>query len=148
MNTIDQISKWIKEINPNYNPFLPPRIHPYNRNCGSCAFAVECRLNGQVNAVATSTNIGTDVAMEDATGKKCEYMPLEDIEKKLHDLGAGSHLIVGINRHPTPFGSPQAGHWFNAFYDGNKIYTVDGQCGEILDWPYDYGDISEWCALV
>lgn len=146
--SIDQISSWIKEINPHYNPFLPPKIHPYNRNCGSCAYAVECRLNGQEDAVATSTNIGTDPAMENVTGKKCEYMPLGDIEKKLRDMGAGSHLIVGINRHPTPFGRPQAGHWFNAYYDGNRIYTVDGQCGEIFDWPHDYGDISEWCALV
>ena len=147
-SSIDQVSSWIKDINPNYNPFLPPSAHPYNRNCGSCAFAVESRLNGNNSAVASSENIGTDPAMEAATGKTCEYMSVSDIEKKLHDMGPGSHLIVGINRHRTPFGRPQAGHWFNAFYDGNKVYTIDGQCGEIFDWPHDYGDISEWCALV
>ena len=63
-------------------------------------------------------------------------------------MGPGSHLIVGINRYPTPWGSPRAGHWFNAYYDGEKIYTLDGQSGDVLDWPYDYGDISEWCALI
>ena len=63
--------------------------------------------------------------------------------------GHGARIIhVGINRKRTPLGKPQAGHWFNAYYDGQNIYTIDGQSGEILDWPYDYGDISEWCAMV
>ena len=34
------------------------------------------------------------------------------------------------------------------FFDGENFYTIDGQSGEILDWPYDYGDVTEWCALV
>lgn len=123
-------------------------FHPYNRNCGSCALAVENRMNGQKDAVAKKINIGTDDAMETATGKTCKYMPLDDIEKILKSMGAGSHLIVGINRKPTPFGKPQAGHWFNAYYDGNRIYTVDGQCGKIFDWPHEYGNISDWCVLI
>jgi hypothetical protein len=100
------------------------------------------------NAVASSTNIPTDAAMEQATGKKCVYMSVQDIENHLISQGAGSHLIVGINRHPTPWGKNQAGHWFNAYYDGKKIYTVDGQSGKVYDWPHDYVDISAWCALV
>lgn len=85
-NSIDQISSWIKEINPYYNSFLPPKIHPYNRNCGSCAYAVECRLNGQCDAVATRRNIATDSAMEDVTGRKFVYMPLGEIETKLYNM--------------------------------------------------------------
>ena len=117
-------------------------------NCGSCAFAVETRLSGGEDLVATRNNIASDGAMEEATGKTCVYMPREEIEQYLRYMGAGSHLIVGINRGPTPDGTPQSGHWFNAFFDGEKFYTIDGQCGEILDWPYDYGYISEWCALI
>lgn len=145
---LDEINGWIKDINPNYNPYLPPQMHPYNRNCGSCAFAVWNRLNGQKDIVASAHNIGTDEAMENVTRKKCKYMPLQSIEEILRSRGPGSHMIVGINRHPTPFGRPQAGHWFNAFYDGERIYTIDGQCGMIYEWPHDYGDISEWCALI
>ena len=89
----------------------------------------------------------TDEGMEQATGKKCVYMSVDKIAEHLRGMGAGSHLIVGINRR-GPDGKPMTGHWFNAFYDGEKIYTIDGQSGEIMDWPHDYGHVSEWCALV
>ncbi len=147
--SVDAINGWIKDINPNYHsPFIPPGKNPYHVNCGSCAFAVESRFQGKTDAVASAQNIGTDAGMEAATGKKCVYMSVNDIEKTLVSMGPGSHLICGINRHPTPFGKPQAGHWFNAYYDGNKVYTIDGQSGQIYDWPHDYGDVSDWCALV
>ena len=147
--SVDSINGWIKDINPNYHsPFIPPGKNPYHVNCGSCAFAVESRFQGKTDAVASAQNIGTDAGMEAATGKKCVYMSVNDIEKTLVSMGPGSHLICGINRHPTPFGRPQAGHWFNAYYDGNKVYTIDGQSGQIYDWPHDYGDVSDWCALV
>ena len=29
----------------------------------------------------------------------------------------------------------EAGHWFNAYYDGNKVYALDAQTGQILGWP-------------
>ena len=147
--SVDSINGWIKDINPNYHsPFIPPGKNPYHVNCGSCAFAVESRFQGKTDAVACAQNIGTDAGMEAATGKKCVYMGVDDIERTLVSMGPGSHLICGINRHPTPFGRPQAGHWFNAYYDGNKVYTIDGQSGQIYDWPHDYGDVSDWCALV
>lgn len=146
---ITEIAGWLKEINPNFhNPFLPPGKNPYHVNCGSCAFAVESRFLGRDDAVASAQNIGTDAGMESVTGKHCVYMSPTDIEQILINMGQGSHLICGINRHPTPFGRPQAGHWFNAYYDGNKVYTIDGQSGKVYDWPHDYGNVSEWCALV
>ena len=149
IQSIDTISGWIKEVNPNYyNPFYPPRDNPYHVNCGSCAYAVESRFQGKTDAVASVQNIGTDAGMEAATGKKCVYMSADDIKNTLINMGPGSHLICGINRHRTPSGKPQSGHWFNAYYDGSKVYTIDGQCGEVFDWPYDYGDVSAWCALV
>lgn len=142
--SIGAISQWIKNINPHYgNPFFPQS----SVNCGSCAFAVERRLSGDSTATATLVNIGTDAAMEQATGKKCTYMSVNQIEEHLRQKGAGSHLIVGINRR-LPNGKPISGHWFNAFFDGEKIYTIEGQSGEILEWPHDYGYISEWCALI
>ena len=109
---------------------------------------MDARFNGDGSAVASKNNIPTDAAMEQATGKTCRYMTVQEIEEELKSRGPGSHLIVGINRKPTPSGKSQSGHWFNAFYDGNRIYTVEGQSGNIYGWPHDYGDISEWCALV
>lgn len=116
-------------------------------NCGACAFAVEQRLSGDGSAVASLQNIPTDREMEHATGKKCRYMSPDDIASTLKMMGPESHLIAGINRkHPS--GKSIAGHWFNVFYDGEKVYTIDGQSGEIHEFPYDYGFVSEWCVLV
>lgn len=151
IETIESIGGWIKDINPNYNPYSP-KYHAYSVNCGSCAFAVEQRLSGQDRThVASSKNIGTDREMEQASGKKCVYMPVEEISQRLIQAGAGSHLIVGINREPIVIDGKKvarSGHWFNAYYDGHRIYTVEGQSGNIYEWPHDYGGISEWCALI
>ena len=149
IQSVEQVTSWLVNINPHYHDLgIPPWENPYHVNCGSCAFAVENHFLGNTEIVATSTNIGTDAGMEQATGKKCIYMSVNDIENKLKEMGPGAHLIVGINRKRTILGKPQSGHWFNAYYDGQNIYTVDGQIGQILEWPYDYGDISEWCAMI
>ena len=135
---LDEISSWIKEINPRYSPFSP-----YGANCGTCAFYVHERINGNNLGEAGPVNIArTDPQMESLTGLSCQYMSVGDIENVLRSRGPGSDLIVGINR------ANGAGHWFNAFYDGEKIYTLDGQTGKIMDWPHDYGNVTEWCALV
>lgn len=150
IQSVEQVASWLVDINPHYHDLgIPPwEENLYHNNCGSCAFAVENRFLGNSEIVATSTNIGTDAGMEQATGKKCVYMSVNDIENKLKEMNPGAHLIVGINRKRTILGTPQSGHWFNAYYDGQKIYTVDGQIGQILEWPYDYGDVSEWCAMI
>lgn len=131
-------------MNPHYgNPFFPKS----SRNCGSCALAVEKRLSGDQTAKAHLKNIGKDEEMEAATGKKCVYMSPADIEAKVKSMGAGAHVIAGINRQ-LPDGTRISGHWFNIFYDGNKLYTLDGQSGSIYGWPHDYQYISEWCIMI
>lgn len=146
VQSVQSIAGWLGSVNPNFNnPFTPQ----FRVNCGSCAFAVDSRLSSNnSNAVASAKNIPTDAAMEQATGKKCVYMSVQDITNHLTSQGAGSHLIVGINRHPTPQGKAQAGHWFNAYFDGNQIHTIDGQSGNVYAWPHDYVDVSAWCALI
>ena len=140
VHELSQIKKWLPKINPDYyNPYLPS----YKINCGACAIAVENYFSGNTNARASIINIGTDKMMELATHKKCVYMSPEKIADKLFEQGPGSHCIVGINRSGN-----QAGHWFNAYYDGNKISILDGQTGKILPWGYDYGNVTEYCALI
>ncbi len=136
---LEEIRSWIKEVNPNYSPWTP-----YGSNCGTCAYIVEKSINaGELVGEAGSVNIApTDPEMEELTGFDCVYMSVSDIENVLKSRGPGSHLIIGINRNQG------SGHWFNAYYDGEKIYTVDGQDGTISDWPRDYGNVSEWCAMV
>ena len=148
---IRTVKIWTEAINPNYKS---PRLTPaqqrvYEENCGACAFALEQHFNGQdLQIIATDKNIPTDQEMEQKTGKKCVYMAPDKIEQILYREGAGSHLIVGINRRNPITGKPATGHWFNVYYDGKKVHTVDGQSGRIYGWPHDYGNVSAWCALI
>lgn len=142
---------WAKSINPNYkNPLISPdKQRDYETNCGSCALALEQHFLGEdLLVTASSKNIPYDQDMEKATGKKCIYMEPREIEQILYRRGPGSHLIVGINRENPITKRPAAGHWFNVYYDGKNIHTVDGQTGKIYEWPHDYHNISAWCALV
>ena len=128
-----------KEINPKYKP----RSY-YSSNCGSCAIALWQRLTG-VNAAARAgrRNIApTIMDMERLTGLKAAFMEPDRIAAVLKQRGPGSHLIVGIFRNSC------RGHWFNVYYDGKEIRTLDGQTGEIYDWPHDYGDIREWFVML
>ena len=150
--SIESINKWIREVNPNYYNRSIPNHEDYHVNCGSCALAVENRLSGNNRSMqASNINIPTDELMEKATGKTCKYMSVNEISRRLKEAGPGSHFIVGINRKPIVIGGkiiPQSGHWFNVYYDGKNIYTIEGQSGNVYEWPHDYGDISEWCALI
>jgi len=133
---LEDVSDWINDINPNYDPF--DWQSPYSNNCGSCAFAVEQRLDGNTDISATSENIGTIEEMNKITGMEQVAMSPDEIKDYLVSQGPGSHGIVGIDRVSGP------GHWFNAYYDGEKVVAIDGQTGEINDWPPDYGDVTNW----
>jgi len=133
---VDDISEWLGEINPNYDPF--DWDSPYCNNCGSCAFAVQKRFEGDSNIVATSENIGTIEEMNALTGMEQVPMSPNEIADYLISQGPGACGIVGIDRVSGP------GHWFNAYYDGTKVVAIDAQTGQISDWPPDYGDVTNW----
>lgn len=136
MPKVEDIQEWLGDINPNHDPF--DLDSPYSNNCGSCALAVEQKLNGDMGATATAENIGTPSEMSQITGMEQVPMDPEEIKNYLISQGPGSHGIVGIDRTEGP------GHWFNAYYDGEKVMAIDGQTGEIHDWPPDYGDVTNW----
>ena len=133
---LDDVSGWVKDINPNFDPY--DWDSPYCNNCGSCAFAVEQRFEGNTDIVATSHNIGTIEEMNALTGMEQVAMTPDEIHEYLVSQGPGAHGIVGIDRVSGP------GHWFNAYYDGQKVVAIDGQTGEVSDWPPDYGDVTNW----
>jgi hypothetical protein len=76
--------------------------------------------------------------MNEITGMEQMTMSPEGIQEYLIAQGPGSHGIVGIDRADGP------GHWFNAYYDGERVVAIDGQTGEVNDWPPDYGDVVNW----
>lgn len=133
---IQNISDWIGDINPNFDPFDVES--PYSTNCGSCAYAVYQRLEGVDDACATADNIDYNFQMNALTGMEQVSMSPAEIEATLLEAGDGSHAIIGIDRSEGP------GHWFNAACIDGKVVAIDGQTGEISDWPPDYGDVVNW----
>ncbi len=133
---INEVGSWLKEINPNFDPF--DWESPYNNNCGSCTYAVYRRLEGDTEIVATADNIGYNSEMEALTGMEQVSMSPEEIASRLLEQGEGAHAIIGVDRAEGP------GHWFNAACIDGKVVAIDGQSGEILDWPPDYGDVVNW----
>ncbi len=76
--------------------------------------------------------------MNALTGMEQVTMTPEEIQQTLLDQGNGAHAIIGIDRADGP------GHWFNAANIDGKVVAIDGQTGEISDWPPDYGDVTNW----
>lgn len=130
----------LSDINPNYDPWDVDS--PYNSNCGSCALAVQRRLDGDdVSAVATDSTLTVE-EMQDLTGMEQVPMQPDKIAEYLKSQGPGAHAIIGIDRSEGP------GHWFNAYYDGKNVYALDGQTGETYPWAPDYGDVTNWDVSV
>ena len=130
------VNDWISEINPHFDPY--DLNSAYDNNCGSCAFAVHQRFEGDMDIVATTDNIGTIEEMNAVTGMEQVAMTPDEIQQTLLDQGNGAHAIIGIDRADGP------GHWFNAANIDGKVVAIDGQTGEITDWPPDYGDVTNW----
>ena len=137
VQTPDDIRAWLDQVNPNYNG--SPH-DPYSNNCGSCSVSVHDGLNGGAPNPAGPDTL-TIPEMEAATGLPQVPMSPTEIADELIAGGPGSHAVIGIDRPHGP------GHWFNAYYDGTKVYAVDGQTGQILDWPPSYG-ASNWDAAI
>lgn len=133
---LENIDGWIKDVNPNFDEF--DINSPYCNNCGSCAYAVYQRLEGNPDICATAENIGYNNEMEALTGMEQVSMSPQEIEQRLLDEGDGSHAIIGIDR------AEGAGHWFNAACIDGKVVAIDGQDGSVSGWPPDYGDVINW----
>ena len=136
VSPVNDVSEWLGDINPNFDEFDPES--PYCNNCGSCAFAVYQRFEGSTDSCASADNIGYNSEMEALTGMDQVSMSPDEIEQRLLAEGDGAHAIIGIDRAQGP------GHWFNAACINGKVVAIDGQSGEIRDWPPDYGDVVNW----
>ena len=137
ISPIKDIDNWLGDINPNFDEF--DTDSPYCNNCGSCAYAVWKRLEGDNDICASADNIGYNDEMEALTGMEQVSMSPDEIENNLLAQGDGAHAIIGIDR-----AEGRPGHWFNAACIDGKVVAIDGQSGEILDWPPDYGDVVNW----
>ncbi len=139
--SIGEIQQWLPEINhgPGVDPFDPARAV----NCGQCALAVDQRLTGAVPDASAGLGTLSIPEMEAATGLRQVSATPAEIEQYLVSQGPGAHTVIGVDR-----ANGFAGHWFNAYYDGSRVYAVDGQTGQILGWPpnmdFPNGPVTAW----
>ncbi len=138
--SLETIQDWLPDVNPGLAED-PLR----EENCGECALAVWRRLQGEETVADTKTY--TTAQMENITGVPQVRMTPKEIADALRSKGRGAIAIVGVDRD-----AGAAGHWFNAYYDGNKVVSIDGQINRITDWPPDYdlpgAPVTMWDAGV
>lgn len=110
-------------------------------NCGKCAESVFNKFEGTPDVAAAGQGTYTTPEMRDATGVKQVMMSPAEIEQMLVKGGPGSHAVIGVDWEAG------GGHWYNAYYVGDKVWAVDGQTGEISPWlGVDPGTVRNWDA--
>jgi len=109
------------------------------QNCAECARAVQETLDGRPTVAASLVCGGPDARTKGPnTGeqpqvtevwadKKFEPVSYQEIEERLWRDG-GSAIIAG-------YGPSVSGHAFNAVFVDGAVRSVDGQVGEVTDWP-------------
>ena len=134
-----EIRKALAEINPNFDPHNP--ANGYATNCGNTSAILNDFLNGNPTSEASTGTLDVP-EMEARTGLPQTPMTPQQIADSLTAMGPGSHCVVGIDR------SSGDGHWFNAFFDGDKVWTLDAQTGDMSPWPPNEPTATTWDASI
>lgn len=137
--TTADIDTALAEINPNFDPLDPS--NGYATNCGNTSAILNDFLNGNPTSEAPTGTLGI-AEMEARTGNPQTPMTPDQIADSLREMGAGSHCVVGIDR-----GSDE-GHWFNAYFDGDTVWSIDAQNGTRSAWPPNEPDATNWDASI
>lgn len=133
-----QIDSWLGEVNPNYNGEFDD---PYSNNCGKCSESVFNMFEGGTGVTSADTGTYDTPQMQEATGVEQVSMSPSEIEAALSAGGPGSHALIGVDWEGG------GGHWYNAYYDGQQVWAVDGQTGTRTPWPgVDVGSVKNWDA--
>jgi hypothetical protein len=136
--TGDQVAKWIEDVNPKHTGAFDD---PYSVNCGKCAESVFNKFKGNGEVVAAGEGTYSTPAMQRITGVDQVPMSPSEIEKALVDSGPGSHAVIGVDW------VDGGGHWYNAYFDGQKVWAVDGQVATVSPWPgVDLTAVKNWDA--
>lgn len=134
--TIDEIRERMAEINPNFDATDP--ANEFTQNCGDTSSILNDVLNGgPVRQAGTDTL--TIEQMRARTGFEQTSMTPTEIADALRRMGAGSHAVVGVDR-----AGGQDGHWFNVYFDGTDVWTLDAQTNEIGGFPPHEPDAIHW----
>ncbi|RWZ68316.1 hypothetical protein ELQ92_03605 [Labedella populi] len=137
--TTAEIDAALAAINPNFDPFDP--ANGYATNCGNTSSILNDFLNGDPTREAPTGTLDVP-QMEARTGNPQTPMTPEQIADSLRGMGAGSHCVVGIDR------STGDGHWFNAYFDGTTVWSIDAQTGTRSPWPPNEPNATTWDASI
>ncbi|RUR01593.1 toxin glutamine deamidase domain-containing protein [Labedella endophytica] len=137
--TAADIDEALPEINPNFDPHDP--ANGYATNCGNTSALLNDFLNGSPAREAPTGTLTTP-EIEARTGNPQTPMTPDQIADTLRAMGPGSHCVVGIDR------STGFGHWFNAYYDGTTVWSIDAQNATRSPWPPHEPHATTWDASI
>ncbi|WP_044506242.1 hypothetical protein, partial [Mycobacterium simiae] len=127
-STIEDIQRWIGDVNNDGDPRVPPTGDRL-LNCAPVTMVVFDRLSGTPSfGRAHLAQLTTD-DLSGFTGLSWISDTPEGIHQRLTSAGGGAHTVVGIK-----YAKGQA-HSFNVFFDGEKVYALDGQHRTVSAWP-------------
>ncbi|WP_158168100.1 DUF3626 domain-containing protein [Mycolicibacterium smegmatis] len=126
--THTDVQGWIGDVNNDGDPSVAPAGDRLT-NCGPTTWTVFDRLSGIPGfgrahpAQLRAETVGA------ATGLPLRASDPDAIAEQLRNAGAGAHTIV-----VTQFDNGVA-HSFNALFDGDGVWAIDGQHGTVTAWP-------------
>lgn len=160
---------WIKAVNPLYTDHLEEGSASMY-NWGSCAVKVEENLlatETNANALYELSYEGTLPVIESAErirelnsveglqaalGREARFIKKDAILSKMQELGPGSHVVAGVTREPYIPALDgildRPDYWFNLYYDGEKLYTLDGHKGNIVEGLQQYKNEDQWMIFL
>lgn len=157
---LEAARSWIKDVNPLREVYLDENLAS-RYNWGSCAVKVEENLlltetnahalaelpySGTMPVIESAERVRTlnsVEGLEAALGREARLIPKDEILSKMQELGPGSHVVAGVTR-----GSLFPDYWFNLYYDGEKIYTLDGHLNRIDEGLLQYRNEKQWIIFL
>lgn len=133
---------WMSKVNPEFEGYLAHKGKmPHNINCALTAQAVASALDGRPRIAAGATRGTGPEDMQQWSGVEQRQCSVNVIESTLRSMPSGSHAVVGVD---FPNGT---GHWFNAWWDGDTVWMLDGQDGTCHPWPPSYENVITYDAI-
>ncbi|MDV3128456.1 DUF3626 domain-containing protein [Mycobacterium sp. 21AC1] len=122
------VESWIGDVNNDGDASVPPAGERLT-NCGPTTWVVFDRLSGTPSFGRAHPMQLRAEAVGEATGLPLRSSDPDSIAEQLRNAGTGAHTVV-----VAQFDNGVA-HSFNALFDGNQIWAIDGQHGTITAWP-------------
>ncbi|WP_197376631.1 WXG100-like domain-containing protein [Mycolicibacterium baixiangningiae] len=137
------VESWIGDVNNDGDPSVAP-VGDRLTNCGPTTWAVFDRLSGIPSFGRAHPMQLRAQDVGDATGLPLRDSDPEGIAAQLRETGKGAHTVVVVR-----FGNGVA-HSFNALFDGDEVWAIDGQHGTVTAWPPELGHsdnpVTSWFA--